>query len=154
MAVLVIVGMPVLQATLQNYRFRSATDWVMGDIRQTRSLAVPQGKFLSYHGTSTGTYRIERSTTGTAWPADTDTPASNADVITPLQNIPQIYFGVNLGRPVDAGSTTLTRIILNSLGNSVAPGGSVTNPISITITSPSGTTQVLQVSQLGSVKKL
>ena len=62
MAVLVIVGMPVLQATLQNYRFRSATDWVMGDIRQTRSLAVPQGKFLSYHGTSTGTYRIERST--------------------------------------------------------------------------------------------
>ncbi len=153
-AILVMVAMPLFQATLRIKRFQSATDWVMSYIRRTRSLAVTEGKFFAYHGTSTGTYRIERSTTGTGWPADTDTPISNADVITPWQNIPQVYTGVALAQPIDAGSTTLTRIIFNSVGNSVAPGGSITNPISITITSPSGTTQVLQVSQLGSVKKL
>ncbi len=155
-AILAAISLPAFLLAMQNFRFRGAVDQVVGDIRRARSLAVTRGPYeAGFHvSASPRQYRIElRCTSGCPsllWPADTDTPSSNANVITLWQNISTLYLGVTVSRPVDAASFTLDRIIFNSLGNSVA---TVSHPISITISKALGTPQVVQVAAIGSVEK-
>lgn len=145
------LAIPVFSAIMENSRFRAAADTVASDIRQARAVAVTRGNFAALRiATGPTRYRIERSTTGTVWPADTDTPLSNPNVIIPWQDVAQLYPGVTVTQPVDASPATLTRVIFNSLGSSVA---TTQHPISITITSPSGTTRVVQVTAVGSVRQ-
>ena len=157
-AILAMVSLPLFLSAIQNYRFRAAVDQIVGQIRQARAVAVTKGNVAGFHMmanpctiTTPRAYRIERSATGTTWPNDCDTPSTNATyVITLWQDLAQLFPGVTVSQPVDAGGTTLARITINSLGNSVATGQ---HPISITITnSPSGSS-VVQVTSLGSVRR-
>lgn len=149
--IMAAVAIPVFSGIMQNSRFRAAADTVVSDIRQARAVAVTRGNFAALRiATGPTRYRIERSTTGAVWPADADTPLSNPNVIIPWQDVPQLYPEVTVSQPVDASPTTLARVIFNSLGNSVA---TVQHPITITITSPSGTSRVVQVTAVGSVRQ-
>ena len=151
-AILAAISLPAFLLAMQNFRFRGAVDQVVGDIRRARALAVTQGTYeAGFHvSAAPRQYRIERRITGGLWPADTDTPSSNANVITLWQNVSTLYLGVTVSRPVDAASATLDRIIFNSLGNSVA---TTQNPISITVSNPLGRSCVLQVTSVGSVTR-
>ena len=160
-AILAAISVPAFLLAMQNFRFRGAVDQVVGDIRRARALAVTQGKTWPYDAgfhvsASPRQYRIELrcptcSPLCTSWPADTDTPSSPcANVITLWQNISTLYLGVTVSQPVDAAGTTLSRIIFNSLVNSVA---TVQHPISITISKALGASQVVQVAAIGSVEK-
>lgn len=160
-AILAAISLPAFLLAMQNFRFRGAVDQVVGDIRRARALAVTQGKTWPYDAgfhvsASPRQYRIELrcptcSPLCTSWPADTDTLSSPcANVITLWQNVSTLYLGVTVSQPVDAASTTLDRIIFNSLGNSVA---TTQNPISITVSNPLGRSCVLQVTSVGSVTR-
>ena len=151
-AILAAISLPAFLLAMQNFRFRGAVDQVVGDIRRARALAVTQGTYeAGFHvSAAPRQYRIERRTPGGLWPADADTPSSNANVITLWQNVSTLYLGVTVSRPVDAVSATLDRIIFNSLGNSVA---TTQNPISLTISNPLGRSCVLQVTNIGSVTR-
>ncbi len=157
-AVLAAISLPAFFLAMQNFRFRGAVDQVVGDLRRARSLAVTRGPYeAGFHvSDSPRQYRVElRCTSGCPsllWPADADTPASNANVITMWQNISTLYLGVTVSRPVGADSNPLDRIIFNSLGNSVATTLQ-NHPISITISKAVGTPQVVQVAAIGSVEK-
>lgn len=159
-AILAAISLPAFLLAMQNFRFRGAVDQVVGDIRRARALAVTQGRQVGIEAgfrvsASPRQYRIELrciatgpGCSSTSWPADTDSPSSNANVITLWQNISTLYLGVTVSQPIDATSTTLPRIIFNSLGNSVA-----TAPISITISNPLGRSCLLQVTTIGSVTR-
>ena len=161
-AILAAISLPAFLLAMQNFRFRGAVDQVVGDIRRARALAVTQGRQVGIEGgfhvsAAPRQYRIELRciATGpgcpsTLWPADSDTPSSNANVITLWQNVSTLYLGVTVSRPVDAASATLDRIIFNSLGNSVA---TTQNPISITVSNPLSRSCVLQVTSVGSVTR-
>jgi hypothetical protein len=136
---------------LQNARFRAAASQVEGDVRRARALAVTRGNFAAIRITAGGTYRIEVSTNGTTWPADADSPATDANVITPWENIPQLYTGVTLSQPQDTAPVTLNRIIFDSLGNSVRPGAALVNPINTTITHACCPSRTVRVTAVGSV---
>ncbi len=153
-AILAAISLPAFLLAMQNFRFRGAVDQVVGDIRRARALAVTQGTYEGgFHvSASPSQYRIERRPPGGVWPADADTPASNANVITLWQNISTLYLGVAVSQPVGADSNPLDppRIIFNSLGNSVA---TTQNPISITVSNLLGRSCVLQVTSVGSVTR-
>src|SRR3990172_8908614 len=100
-AILAAISLPAFLLAMQNFRFRGAVDQVVGDIRRARALAVTQGTYEGgFHvSASPRQFRIERRITGGLWPADTDTPSSNANVITLWQNISTLYLGVTVSRP-------------------------------------------------------
>lgn len=96
MAIMAGISMPAMLMLIQRYRADAAPRQVMADLRFAQSQAIARGMqarlvIFNAVGQATGTtyvdtakanqYRVEARPTGGAWPALSDTVASNANVL-------------------------------------------------------------------------
>lgn len=150
-----IIGMPWFSALMQSYRLNAATLQVAGDLRYAQSLAVSNGASHQFHWgndpavNKPNTYRIEKKPAGGSWPAATATPSSDPNVITDWMDIGTSYVGMTLTAVKDANNITLPGVVFTSTGSSNDP-----SPITLSISSTTGTTRTIQVRRIGSVKVL
>lgn len=157
--VLVAAAAPAVLDTVQGYRFNAAVRQVVGDLQTARSLAVSRGNFYGFHSGGDplvglpSQHRLELSTSpdGTVWPVPGDTTASNPNVISDWQNVPNLYPGVTVSVPVDQNGVGVGGVIFNSRGMSVNPFFNVVHPLQITITASGGRTRTVLISRAGGV---
>ncbi len=106
-AILAGISMPNMLHVIQSYAADGAARQVMADLRYAQTQAVARGMqarlvIFDANGVATGsgyandaaranTYRLEARPTGGAWPAVADTPATNASVLTPWQDLAHDY---------------------------------------------------------------
>ena len=150
-----LIGMPWFSGLMQSYRLNAATLQVASDLRYAQSLAVSNGGYYRFHWgndalvNQSNSYRIEKSTTGTSWPVASATMVSDPNVISSWMNIGTSYPGMTLTAIKDANIITLYWVVFNSRGSSNDP-----SPITLSISSTTGTTRTIQVRRTGSVKVL
>lgn len=155
-AILAGISMPNMVNVIQGYSADGAARQVMADLRYAQSQAISSGMqarlvIFDANGVATGSgyaddatkankYRLEARPAGGVWPAVSDTPATNANVLTPWQDLAQDYRqGVTQANAVAftsrgflQNSTATLNIVLQTLpagrGHTVAtnPTGKVT----------------------------
>ncbi len=106
-AILAGISLPNMLNVIQSYSADGAARQVMADLRYAQTQAISRGMqarlvIFNANGVATGsgyandatranTYRLEARLTGGAWPAVSDTPATNANVLTPWQDLAHDY---------------------------------------------------------------
>ena len=160
-SILVGAAMPALLAATQRSRLDAATRQVVSEIRKVQSLAVTRSGVFGFHwggdpniaGLANSQYRLERDGIGgCAWPAPTDTLATNADVITDWADLAGPYPGVTITTVRDKNNVLLGGAIFDALGGSVNPCTAAAFPLTITLMDPSGATRTIEVRSAGSVR--
>ena len=159
--ILVGAAMPNLLAATQRSRLDAATRQVVSEIRKVQSLAVTRSGVFGFHwggdpniaGLANSQYRLEQDgIAGCAWPAPTDTLATNADVITDWADLAGPYPGVTITTVRDKNNVLLGGAIFAALGGSVNPCTAAAFPLTITLMDPSGATRTIEVRSAGSVR--
>ncbi len=123
-AVMTGISMPAMMNTIQTYRADGAPRQLMGDLRYAQSQAIARGMearvvIYSATGVATGSgyatdatqanrYRVEARPTGGAWPAATDSMATNANVLSAW---------LDLGRDYRQTVTTANAVVFTSRGS-------------------------------------
>lgn len=160
MAIIALATLPMLTNFQDTYRLRGAAQQVIADLRYAQGVAISRGGIVGLHNggdplvNKANQYRIERSTTGLVgtWPATSDTPTSNANVITDWTNLGTGYPGVTIASFKDNNNLSVTYVMFNSLAASVNPlTGGFANPVTVTLSNPSGNKQI-QTKSNGSIK--
>lgn len=159
--ILAVIGIPIYNETLRNYRLSGAAGAVVSEIRSIQSKAITEGGFYRLHSGSDpaapvnngfpGKYRIERSTDG----GITWTPTTNVWI-----NLPSDFQGVTFGLgPAYEAITDNTGAVFSCRCIQFNSRGAVTNvvtyPIKIQVretVSGSGQTRTVQVQRTGSVR--
>jgi Tfp pilus assembly protein FimT len=142
-AILTGTGLPAFLQALQTYRFGAAARQIAIDLRFAQSLAVAKKRFyrIRMEVSQPNRYRLEGSNDAATWPAPSDTPQSNPDVITTWKDLATDYREVTV--------TTSATVTFNSRG-AVEGGGTPT----IVIQDLSGATKSVETSAAGRVKIL
>jgi prepilin-type N-terminal cleavage/methylation domain-containing protein len=154
LGILTAIGMPGILGSIQRTGVDGASRRLTEDIRRAQSNALTRGvqaRLIVFDQTGivpttptaindttkANMYRIEiRSGASASWPALTDTPGSNPNVLTVWSDLGAQYRGVW----VDTGNV----VIFNSIGGLV----NTTVPASITVKS-SGETRSVQTNVIG-----
>lgn len=151
------IAAPNLIGNLQRYRTRSGADQVMGELRRLQSLAMTTGSRhrLAVASCASGPspckrYRNEREAGG-AWPASSDTTASNPAVLSDWVDLQQsLSSSVRLKSLKDSGGGDVAGVIFDSRGASITTGASY--PLTCTIAHASGYERTVVVRSAGSVR--
>lgn len=151
------ISMPAMLNTIQTYRADAAPRQVMGDLRYAQSQAIALGMearvvIYSATGVATGSgyandmaranvYRVEARPTGGAWPAATDTRATNANVLSEW---------LDLGHEYRQSVTSATAVVFTSRGSLQNSPTS----LNIVMTTTSGRTRTVRTHPSGLVEIL
>ncbi len=148
LSILTAIGMPGILGSIQRTGVDGASRRLAEDIRRAQSNALTRGvqaRLIVFDqtgvlpttptaindSTKANMYRIEiRSGASASWPALTDTPGSNANVLTPWSDLGTQYRGVW----VDTGNA----VIFNSIGGVI----NTTVPAAIVVQGSGGTRSV------------
>ena len=156
------VTLLLMLAVLRRHaRLDAATRQVVSEIRKVQSLAVTRSGVFGFHwggdpniaGLANSQYRLEQDgIAGCAWPAPTDTLATNADVITDWADLAGPYPGVTITTVRDKNNVLLGGAIFDALGGSMNPCTAAAFPLTITLMDAAGTTRTIEVRSAGSVR--
>jgi len=160
-ALLIGAAMPAFLSMVQRSRIDGGSRQVLYGIRLTQSLAISRGGVFGFHwggdpgppaaGRLNSEYRFETDPGGCAWPAPTDTRATNPNVVRDWFDLAGEYQGVTIQSVQDATATIMGGVMFNSRGASVNTCGPVTFPITITIVDNSGGQRFVCVRRTGRV---
>lgn len=146
--IMIAVAMPLFNAIMAQRRLADAVTRVANDLRFAQSITIQQGGVGRFHWGDypgegmTGAYRLERSTDGNPpW-----TPLG------PWYRLSADYQGASVTSVKDStgSGTTVYEVRFNSQGAAANPGA-VTYPITITVTTASGS-RTVQVMRIGTVR--
>jgi Tfp pilus assembly protein FimT len=156
-AILAAVGLPSLLAGIQRTRLRGGAEQVLNDLRRTQSLAMTTGtrhrialRACPASPSPCRQYRVERETAGPAWPLESETPATNPDILTQWQDLSRDFESVRITELRDNAGTTVTNVVFDSLGASVNLG--VSYPLTIAVAGGGGSQRAIQVRSAGSLR--
>ena len=154
--VLAIAGLPYYSRTIQRSRLSGGVSQILGDLRQSQSAAIAQGRMYrllagtdaSVNPSKPNQYCLQSSTdAGATW-----APATTACL---WVDIPTRYPGVGFTMQDGAGPpATVHQVQFNSRGIASHPS-SPTFPITITVTGQVGgqtTTRLIQILRAGGTK--
>jgi prepilin-type N-terminal cleavage/methylation domain-containing protein len=152
-AILAVIGIPIYNETLRNYRLSGAAGAVVSEIRGLQSRAITEGGFFRLHSGRDpnspvnngfpGQYRIERSTDGiTNW-----TPTTNVWI-----NLSSNFQGVSFEHIRDNGAALVACYCIQFNSRGAVANTGVTFPLTIRTTGPSGTQRTVVVQRTGSVR--
>ena len=157
LAIVAATGVAMFLPTIQRYQTRSGADQIAGDLRKIQGLAMTSGSRhrLFVRDCPSGPspckeYRIERGGAGGVWPASSDTPTTNGNVLTEWLDLQREYAGVRVTQLRNSAPTDRDNILFDSRGASVNPG--VTYPLTVTVLHTSGTQRTVQVRSAGGVR--
>ncbi len=160
-ALLIGAAMPAFLSMVQRSRIDGGSRQVLYEIRSAQSLAISRGGVFGFHlggdpgppaaGRLNSEYRFETDPATCAWPAPTDTTATNANVIRDWFDLAREYPGVTIQSVQDATATIIGGVMFNSRGALVNTCGGLNPPITITIVDNSGGQRLVCVQRVGRV---
>ena len=151
LGILAAFGLPALAGVVARSRVDAAAGELASAFRQAQGKAAAEGGFFRVHlGTDPAvgfptSYRIERDSTGTGWPADGDITLTHSGVLTDWIDLAREYGGLTLTAPVDGAGRTLRWITYNNRGAFVDPTGPLTPPATMTVQNLSGRTRTITI---------
>jgi prepilin-type N-terminal cleavage/methylation domain-containing protein len=160
---LIGAAMPAFLSMVQRSRIDGGSRQILYEIRSAQSLAISRGGVFGFHwggdpgppaaGRLNSEYRFETDPAACAWPAPTDTTATNQNVIRDWFDLAGEYPGVTIQSVQDANNTIFGGVMFNSRGASVntCSPPTPTFPVTIIVADNSGAVRCVDVMRAGRV---
>ncbi len=138
------------------YQRSAAQRQVVSEIRRMQAMAVTRGGIFVFQwggdplaGQPTSQYRLVRDTTGACSIPAVGAATDGTNVIQGWSDLGKVYPGVVIQSIRDSTSTTVGKIMFNSMSASVNTCASVSFPVTVTIADASGKTKTILIQSAG-----